>query len=354
MKKNYFMPVALLSLSFLTACNDPLKTTEQMKETTSGMAITTSEMKSNVVNTNDNSAKLGMLMAQGQASDFRDSQFAHMLESKEFMEKMDYAVKFMYSFEFQIFSDEGIATYDTEEMLEQARAEAIKEIPKKLNGVFNKKIRAGVSGIETDSDSANFFAIACALHYKNPKQVEFRRGMGLPTESMLDLIVEALSKKKDLENGIIKVSELRKFEREVLKEEHLFVRMIEVRHRFIPSMAIARISKIEDGFINKLDMVFTKRWRPTFLQPGTAELMNIVELDYIQEMLGHSIIAKKILAEQGRESKLDKTLVKIINHMDLTVNPKKPVILSEVADESVKSMKKSFDDLLALDADAAE
>jgi hypothetical protein len=347
MKKN-LIPLAVISLSVLTACQNPLKTTEAMKETTERMEIKTGAMTSKVENTDENSAKLGMLMAQGQSSDFRDSQFQRMIEAKEFIEKMDYAVKFMYSMEFQIFSDEGIESFDTEKLLDEARAEAIKEIPKKLNGFFNKKIRSGITGIEQDSDSKNFFAIASALHYKNPKQAEFRRGMGLETESMLDMIVEALSKKEAIQNGSLKVNELKKFEREVLKEEALFVRLIEVRHRFIPAMAVARISKIEDGLFHKVDMLLTK-WRPTFLDPKRSTEMNIVELDYINEMLSHSVYAKKVLTEQGRDSKLNSKIVKMIKNMDLTVDSKRPVILGDVAQSSINSMKQSFDDLLNLE-----
>jgi hypothetical protein len=348
--KKHLIPLAVISLSVLTACQNPLKTTEAMKETTERMEIKTGAMNSKVENTDENSAKLGMLMAQGQSSDFRDSQFQRMIEAKEFIEKMDYAVKFMYSMEFQIFSDEGIDSFDTEKLLDEARAEAIKEIPKKLNGFFNKKIRSGITGIEQDSDSKNFFAIASALHYKNPKQAEFRRGMGLETESMLDMIVEALSKKDAIQNGSLKVNELKKFEREVLKEEALFVRLIEVRHRFIPVMAVARISKVEDGLIHKVDMLFSK-WRPTFLDPKRSTEMNIVELDYINEMLTHSVYAKKVLSEQGRESKLNSKIVKMIKNMDLTVDSKRPVILGDVAQSSINSMKQSFDDLLNLETE---
>jgi hypothetical protein len=346
--KIHLIPLAVISLSFLTACENPLKTTQAMKETTERMEVKTGAMNSKVENTDENSAKLGMLMAQGQSSDFRDAQFQRMVEAEAFIEKMDFAVKFMYSMEFQIFSDEGIEGFDTEKLLEEAKAEAIKEIPKKLNGFFNKKIRAGISGIEQDSDSENFFAIACALHYKNPKQAEFRKGMGLETESMLDMIVEALSKKESIENGSLKINELKKFEREVLKEEALFVRLLEVRHRFIPAMAIARISKVEDGLFHKADMLLTK-WRPTFLNPKRATEMNIVELDYINEMLSHSVYAKKVLSEQGRDSRLSPTLVKMIKNMDLTVNPKRPVILGDVAQSSINSMAQSFADLISLD-----
>lgn len=345
MKKQLISVCALSVL--LVGCDNPLKLTKKMSDTTTGLAATSNAMATKVSNTNDNSAKLGMGFGKS-TSVMRDEAFEKMEAEKDMMAKMDFAVKYVDAFEFQVFNDEGIEQYDTMRLLEEARAEAIKEIAKKLNPYFTQKmLLKGVTGTETDAAHENFFAIASALHYMNALQKEFRKPMGLPAESPLDLIVRGLSKK-----GTPKSSQS-KFEREVLKEEALFVRLIEARHKFIPVMAIARISTIKNGLGDKLDMLLSK-WRPTFYRSEFSGLMNDIQIDYISEMLSHSITAKRILNNLGHVSKLDKKVVKILANMELEPDPKEPIqhFIDAESEQYIQEMEKSFMTLVQMDIDA--
>lgn len=344
--KKKFLSVCALSV-LLVGCDNPLKLTKKMSDTTTGLAATSNGMATKVSNTNDNSAKLGMGFGKS-TSVMRDDAFEKMENEKDMMAKMDFAVKYVDAFEFQVFNDEGIEQYDTMRLLEEARSEAIKEIAKKLNPYFTEKmITKGFSGTETDAAHSNFYAIASALHYVNSLQAEFRKPMGLPAESPLDLIVQGLSKKG------APVKSLRKFERDVLKEEALFARLIEARHKFIPVMAIARISTIKSGLGDKLDMLLTK-WRPTFYRPEFSGNMNDVQIDYISEMLSHAIIAKKILNNQGRVSKLDKKIVKILSNMVLEPDPREPIqhFIDAESEHYVQEMGLSFQTLVMMDVEA--
>ena len=353
MKLKLLLSQILIS-TFLVSCENPMRTMRDMKNTTADVAATSKAMATRVENTDRNSANLGILMTQGNTSDFRDKQFDNMVAEKDFNGKADYAGKFMYSMEFQVWAISGIKDYDSIALLERARQEAIIELAKKIDVFYMKDFIKKLDGTESDQAALNFFAIAAAVHRLNPKQIVLRKNANIPfeniidpavqemtridldtaldvftqtrytfpTETVLDLIVQGLLKVKDVNEGRISRSELRPFEIEVLKEELKFKRIIEARFKFFPAIALARMSKIDEGgflskLVSKAKMLFFK-WEPNFLNPELSKNMNNMELAYVNEILAHSLKAKNLLIELGDKPVIDSKIEKIYNNMDLS------------------------------------
>ena len=362
--KTHLIIVQLLLLTHLVGCESPIKTMTTMKDTTTEMKNSTKEMGKDVNNTNVNSAHLEMLMIQGQTSDFRDKQFEMMVKDESFTGKADYAAKLMYTMEFEVWSDTGLKNDNMLAQLENSRQEAVIELAKKIDGFYKNDFLDGLKGTESDSDAMNFFAIAAVLHRINPKQIVLRKTANIPesfaidsrvqemtrinldvaldtftqirydfpTETMLDLIVQGLLKADAINNGSITKNDLKPFEKEVLKEELKFKRLIEARYKFFPVIALTKLSKIDDGSAiskkaTQIKMLFAN-WKPNHLEVKDSKNTNNIEINYVNEILAHAIKAKEILLELGEHPSIDANIAKIYSHMDLST-AKKDVSLNQ-------------------------
>lgn len=198
-----------------------------------------------------------------------------------------------------------------------------------------------LSALATGNNMASFYAIVSSLHKINNYRDIFREKIKIEDQSMLDIIQSALSKEAAVRNGEIAYDNLSKTEIEVLKRASTFRYCIMIRHRYLPLLALARISQTNDGLFFKIRNLF-KKALPEFAdlytyQFDTAELnmaeekskhsiphyqivkkLNLVQLYYAQESIDQAIAARRYLKSLGFSSVLDPKVRAIFMNLQIS------------------------------------
>ncbi|MBY0518228.1 MAG: hypothetical protein K2P81_15065 [Bacteriovoracaceae bacterium] len=247
--------LVLPALLLTTACSMK-KNMDEMHDKTVQMAQTTENLGESTSETKDLLGWVATLQKQGDGFQVRNNAFHNIIESESINKKIESAIAYMYAFEFQLVSFSKIKGVDLQKLRELLAAQAVAELGKTLPEILPEGTKWPLDATKTDNNNESLMAISAVLHRINYLQTQQVSVVGLRPLSMLDLLSESLMKKAELNEGKIKRSDLTDLDKEVLREEQIFSHMLKLRYKTLPVIALARISHLKDGILNKLGMLF--------------------------------------------------------------------------------------------------
>lgn len=357
--KSKIIPLCVLSLS-LVSCK-AMKEAGEVPGKTLQMAETTNQLKAGTERVEQTSNDLRYISEQlkelskaGIGSEMRDENFKRIEESETTSKKLLHATKYMESFDFQLWNmttDHRILSSDLRKIYEQHGVlELSLTLPELLPENWSK---LPLSALETDSKTRGYAAMAATLHKVNMFQEIFRPVMKVEHVTMLDIIVEGLKTEKLVNEGKVDIEELREHEPskyEVLKSAGLLKHTLEIRYKFLPLVALGRISNITSGLGAKVKMLM-RDWSPEFRDDvqhlsitgndkhrDITKNLNAAQIYYAYEVLEYTNRTGAILKDLGIEAKLDKKVAKILKHMKLNFTD----IAAEEDTETVTQAKMKY------------
>lgn len=381
--KSKILPLCVLSLSFVgcEALKVPGKTLE-MANTTQGMATTTSELKEGTKRVEGISEdlryiseQLKLLSIQGLGSESRDKNFERVQACESLSCKLLHATKYQESFDFQLWNMTSDSKILESELMDLYGKHAMLEFTLKMPEVLPEAPdKYELNGLSKDKKMENFYAFAATVHKVNMFQDIFRSSMNLKEITMLDFIEKALDTERAVNAGEIDVEELAKTDKasyESLKSAGQLKYLLQIRYKFLPLVALARISHVNSGLRSKVRMLL-KDWAPDFSDSLTnqfnveeldkasakkeakpdrnfdiAKNLNAVQIYYAWQILDFAKQTGEILKRNGITPTLDKKSYMIFSHLKINLADLKDINgdTIEVSEAKMKLIKKFNDEL---------
>jgi ribosome-associated translation inhibitor RaiA len=182
-------------------------------------------------------------------------------EAKEFDEKARYAASFYKSLSFQSLNKvEATQTLDYNSYRDKVLRDDVKIIRRLAKDLMPSSRKFKVTSLKGDNGSIK--ALAAAMHQKHPICEEAAAALGHECLSFLDYVHEALYLYY-VEGK--KPSELKDYQRVIVRRSGLqaFLYMLELRVKFLPMIAIAQVSQLNEGLLPKIKMILGK-WRTDY------------------------------------------------------------------------------------------
>lgn len=340
--KKLLIPALLFSLVACQKVDEMHASTLEMADTTKNMSTTTNDMKTLTEDLRELSAWMFNILKQGDTSRLRDEAIKDMIASESLSRKTLLATKYFYGFEYQVWNSPKLKNeVNNVELREKLKAGAVIEFAKTLAEFMpREQIETGLS---TDPDMLNLYALAASMHKVNDYQQDLLRGAeahpALSLTSMMTIIQDGLLVADKFERGEISRSQLSPSQIEVLREEDTFIYTLKLRYKFLPIFALARLTNISQ---NQVQMV-SGAWTPDFLIEGK---MNLEEINYAIEILMGAKQTKDLLAKRGVNVSLDPVVIKMLANMDRgSISGENQARNSQI-NRSISSFYRSLDNLL--------
>lgn len=335
--KSKFLTLSVLALS-LVGCKS-IKEIQQVPGATLKMGETTNALKAGTerveVTSNDLryiSEQLKELSKAGIGSEMRDENFKRMQESKTLNKKLLHATKYMESFDYQLWGHTTDKKIPDHILSEAYGKHAVLELGMTLPEVLQTN-HPKLSALKKSDNMENFYAMAATLHKVNMFQKVFRTENKIAEQNMLDYIEAALKKSRDLKAGLVKREELSEVDQEVLKVAPLMRYTLKIRYKFLPLIALGRISHVNDGLITKIKMLLAK-WSPEFAgdedESDDEVIVSSVE-DAQDDNVIRAIIQK--VAKKGQKKEKDLTEDDLID----SSNPAQIAYATQILDYAIQT-----------------
>lgn len=310
--KKILIPALLFALVACQKVDEMHASTVEMAGTTKEMSTTTTDMKSLTEDLRELSAWMFNILKQGDTSRLRDEAIKDMISSESLARKTLLATKYFYGFEYQVWNSPRLRSeVNNIELREKLKASAVIEFAKTLAEFMPRE--QVETGLSTDPDMLNLYALAASMHKVNDYQRDLLRGAesnpALSITSMMSILQDGLLVAEKFERGEISRNELTPSQIEVLREEDTFIYALKLRYKFLPIFALARLTNLAQ---NQVQMV-SQSWTPDFLIDGK---MNLEEINYAIEILMGAKQTKELLAKRGINVSLDPVVVKMLSNMD--------------------------------------
>src|ERR1017187_4161859 len=202
-KRRHLMKKIIILAAFIaltTGCQ-AMQNMEDMKDTTKGMSETTKAMSQTTNGMDKTTDKTLNSIRQGGALDIRTKHLDAMDKATTIEKKLDEATNYYFAFEFQQFSNLGS---DTLARFEGKKAEAIQEFLMVIQEyISDKDSLKDVSPSCSSAKCQNLYALVTTMGLMNPVQLEYAAANGFTPVSVLDLLEQALSKRKGVNDGSI-------------------------------------------------------------------------------------------------------------------------------------------------------
>jgi len=312
MRLDYILPLLLV----FTACGTKKKlddATQDVKE----LKTVTSEANANIETFNGLAEDGIVVAAQGIGSPVRDELIEDLLRAQTIEEKVLYAAKYFYAFEFQVLRP-GRNVRSSVALREQLKAEAATEFGRILYR-FQRQLREG-KATNQDNVSKSLYALAATVERHNPLQPTLLGSSGVPVASMMDILHGSLAKSQRLNSGRIGRGDLSAVDREVLREEQQFTKFLQIRSKLLPVLALGLSSNISQGLWPQLNMRFRK-WTPRFVGnsegvTGDREL-NVEQIAFAGDILETRAREQRVMETLRAAVPLDGDIRAIWRNMDL-------------------------------------
>tara|TARA_Y100000780_G_scaffold155505_1_gene140251 strand:+ start:284300 stop:285385 length:1086 start_codon:yes stop_codon:yes gene_type:complete len=323
----------------ISACENPLATMSDMKETTAEMKEITADMNNKMDETNENTGNLGAASRHGFSEDKRDKKRKVLFNPSYYQDMGNTLVDakvFLLSFEYQIW--DGIA--DTQGLMERERliVDAIHELHQSLSGTYEalktkKKYLGMISGdsrmdnmtpLEVAGsdfqEERTFYAIATTLHVIDLLQeraIEQNKARNLDMQevSLYDVISSALLKEKqglylsDADKAVL-VKDMKEMSIDLLKARMNFLaalaikNMIDEEDMTVGEKAQGLLFKLTDGSMGALRL------------DGKFNQVNSVTRGDILNKLEGAVKTKRLLQEvTGETPKLNADIDSIYRNL---------------------------------------
>ncbi len=260
----------------------------------------------------------GVIVAiQGVGSQTRDDLLKRLDDATTLEEKVLYAAKYFYAFEFQVWTV-GTNRAESLELREQLKAEAVTEFGRILYR-FQRQLRRG-KATEQDNASKSLYALAATVERHNPLQSTLLRGSGVPGANMMEILHASLAKAQRLNSGRIGRGDLSAVDREVLREEQQFTKFLQIRSKLLPVLALGLSSNISHGLWPQLNMRF-RRWTPRFVSNSEAATgdrdLNVEQIGFAADKLEDRAREQRVLTTLRATVPLDGDIRAIWRNMNL-------------------------------------
>lgn len=193
-------------------------------------------------------------LRQGDSSVARRDAMRELINVKSHEKKLAEAGLYFAAFEFQLFNGIGLDKADSRR--EKLVLGAVEQFFKDIYEVYNYESEVNPFADPDLGDAANreasFNAMAAALHKDNPKQEEalfqLKESRGdLEVVHFLKIIKEALSLKKDLAEGKLKLAEMSPIHKQVLANEDVAIKLLQARWSFLLVSALDKNVHFKKG-----------------------------------------------------------------------------------------------------------
>jgi hypothetical protein len=260
--KSFQLITCVVPLLMASGCivTDMKNSTEEMNGTTKDMNNTTKEMNDRINSLSKDMAEMKTdthesLIETKDAikntySDMRQNytvavrhDMIEMLEKATALEaKVAAAGKYCMAFEFQLWKNN---LGDSDVYREQLFRDAMEEFFLEL-GRYMSDPNDAPDPTSSKANMQNVMALAGTIDRVNPNaQFLSRRFKSVQQVSISTMFHEALAKSAKVENGEIRVEDLRPFENQVLINRDAAIALLQARANFLPVMALSRISDIQ-------------------------------------------------------------------------------------------------------------
>ena len=226
-----------------------------------------------------------------------------MRDSKGFDLKARFAGSFIKSLSHQTLMDIANRKFvNLDEYYEYKLTDDIKSIRRLATEFLDPKRKFKVA--ETKGDAGNLKALASALHLKNPlcRTVPELRGR---CQSPLDVIHRAFT---DYYQNNTRFENLKAHQKIIIREKEVFLTLSELRVKFLPLIALSKVSKLNDGLLSTIKMYIGK-WSPGFLGNSFADRQAVENIESESEQREKISELEKIVALAQGE--LAQTLLQI-------------------------------------------
>lgn len=235
-----------------------LSTSCKMMENAEQAAKNSGRAADNSDTLRDLSTSLYMSALSGGSEDSRREALKMMEESESFDLKARYAASFIKSQTYQLINPmlKNISVGDFNRFFNDALLE---DIPIVARAIAENMPKGGQFKVtKTKGTDGNVKAIAVALHETNKLYYQFSGVENIKMLSILDVVMDALRahyvEKKSL-------SQLTEVQKKVLYYRREFLYAIELRHKFLPLVAVAKVSELNSSTVAKIRMLLGS-WSP--------------------------------------------------------------------------------------------
>jgi len=354
MKKSLIL---ILSLILIVGCDSPLKTMDDMKDTTSEMADTTGEMNDRTAHMSETTdgmkevtSKMYHDLRKSTAIATQELGIKGMERSESMERKIYYSVMALNSLEYTLYTgiseigDDRIYLFDLYYEAIMNVTTLITEYSKKARvDVFNydsinpkkeKSIKT-ISPATQNINKQNLLVLAYALgdisslHKVRGRQYGVKK-VGLKPMSFFDLAKKYLLQTATEENRItMNKNEIdHRFITELTQSDNkrMILNMINLRYNLFTAMVITKLSKIDKqykkvslgtlGLINKAKHLL-KPWTASFGPKGENVYNQNQKIKLMNSYLDQALKAKNFLLQLGEKPILDKKIGGILKKMRL-------------------------------------
>jgi len=299
----------LAVVGLLSAC-EMKSNLDDMHDATNEMSDTTKEMKKRTDGLDDKTAELYDALRQGNAALLRKEFLDAMKASEEMPKKLSLAVKYFWSYEFQLWSMIGL---DDDVRREELAASAAREFIREVHELVPED-DTFISPTSKDGKEKDFLALATAMHEVNDKQKNRVDKLSMQRFSMLYLFERALDEKRAMSEGKITMNELHTSSYDLLAFESKVVQILQARHNFILAMWMAKASSI-----NKANW-----WKKLLMgklgQDWSYDLgkFSDVEISEMKKYLKAVHDTRQVLTRNGYKVIVDETVLTVLRNGQTT------------------------------------
>lgn len=294
--------------------SDMRETTQEVVKVSKEMNTKMDEMKVRTVEVARTTDELYDSSRQGVSLQLRREALDALLRAQSGGKKAEEAAAYFMSFEFQLWTAWG--PDQTVEKRDELAHNAVAEFLKALHE-FSVKGEvapfAESSGDQGDLHSednkqASFNALAAAVHRLNRKQEEMlQRNPQYQAISMHSLLVDSLKLEKDVNEGRVALETLKAYQREVLVNKEIVLRLLQARHNYIPVIFLSKVLPQEGVRARwKAGLNYYLNWGASWKLD--LDQLNLTQLKEYARYLQASLATRQSLRDLGVEPAVDGTL----------------------------------------------
>ncbi len=318
---------------------------QKMDTTNQGMATMT-----------DQTNELYVDQRQGFSDQIRH-QFLDALEkAPTFMAKISEAGQYFLAYEFQLYKHFGS---DTPAKLDSLYDQAVEEFFRTFRRYIDDKyaidpshasdrMEVGVGDASTQASTndqnrmLNAAALAVMMYRVNLNLQNDTRVLPSEKISMQDLIEQGLDLKTQLDSGAIKETDLKEWQREVLRHETDAYYALQLRTTFVPAIVLGDISDIADVNILTKGLRMLKSW-----DNDLSQLTNVEQIVTNTAYMKDANTQVAWLLAHRVDPRIDSTIMKIFKNMNVTANMAVPPGGSTQAQGKARTRISALKDMIA-------
>lgn len=249
-------------------------------------------------------------LRQGDSSSSRRASFDSLIKAQSHEKKLSEASLYVSGFEYYFWRDFGLDSLESRRDILVFRS--VQQFFKDVFEIYNFKPSVFAFADPSINDyynkEATFNVLASVIHLDNPKQIENiklmkEKGIDIPRLTINSLIESAIRAKFDMESGKKSLDDLKSYEKEILSNYDVAVKLLQARWNFIT------VACLDKSFVVKNGGTYTKYFRAAWKLMQTWELdftkLNSAQIEEVRVNLIQAVQTRKFLDSVGIPTKTD-------------------------------------------------